>query len=1527
MDTTWSNLDVEKDNTYLLNDAINEHFNRILGVLADTSVFGRPDSPSVFIVYAHDNDDVGSATAWYVKCLIKWLLAIRCSLLSDKSPLRCKREGGIAAARNILSNQLCLLPRSGGASLPGNEVTGVEKVVLCGSKVLQQYYGHGLTAKYLDEIITFYEVNAKSRDANHIQDGIRDIVERNYDRDEFHHVMTELAFLDLRRRYRRAEDDGIVPFTLDGSGMKYLPFLEGCDLYLSLQSEALDHQHKLFFKLLRQLYASPQAHSVIDNFQECYENACLSFTKEHTITREIFSSTSYREINKAQVAVLRSLGAEIRDEDWRKEWQSKTSSEFSRRDKILHWLPNYHHILDIHKHNLQQREDHTGAWMLKDERYVKWKDSKPVGSTGVIQPARLWCYGKPGAGKTIMSSIIIEDLESSVVNPEIGLAYAFCKYGEGQTASELILNLVAQLAFPCRGLSKTLVTISEEHNKRNSLMTPSLAECIQMLVEQVDQHRKVFLVIDALDEILDENHAYYLLFGLLKTKANILITSRDIEIIGKEFAGADVMEIAAQPEDVKVYLDSRLQQSQAHRLRRVLTGDPTLQSKIIESLVSKTDGMFLRPRMHMDLLIDAVKEYPTKRTIEKAVKELPLKVDEMYNEYMRRIIESPSAQHAKDVLAWIIFAKEPVPMKVIQEAISILHSGDLGDLVESKTLLEYCIGLVMEESSLEKTVAFAHPDMGRYFRNLSDEKREEWFPDGTKRITAACLHCLDLESIAESPLWSYATMYWGYHVQDSYEYFSTLVTRYLKSGKVSLALRYSMLRPRLVPIETNDGVPTRYVGRYFINITKHVVPSQIYGCHAAAFFGLGQYFETDGAGEIENRDSNGWTPIWWAVLGRQDGMVESLLEKGADINIKSILNLPLGIWMLGTFEGPFNKWCVGDFTMTGDDRIFVGGPNYLAGELTYSQVLQDFSYSTIHFASLKSIQEVIKRLPDEALDIRAESGETMLMIAAGLWRYDVVRQLIARGVDKSLRRIDGQTAFAIALRDHQRHYTIKNVCLSGSAKFEVGYSIIISPGTVLNPWSFEEWKSTIGEMIVQLVPDDLDVHTEEGRQALRLATINRCSQLVETLLVRGADPNTIYEDGSTPLGLACMPPVVTTYDLYGIFMNDDSGVNVIRNVSIQKSVNSPGEWPASTPNSRTYEKFTLSPFDEIVRLLLSHGAEIDLKSSGKAPLALAAENMYITIFRTLLEEGANITEVDGSDINEIRNLLQPEVKGFKIDWKDHPSLFWDFNLHDYCLLLIDFAIPRTFSITVRHEGGAVVPVKALQPDKYPFGLVGDSIEDVSFGGDTRDYRWKANAGDLGTKRVGDFAPREERKVGPNGVPKNYRLTEEMTQLSEIILSAFKKAGLKSLTLRDEFWAFGNRRSKVTLPSQTQYPMEPWSWKPQWWKSLVCHALMGIVSNQFPMLMSLALNVRWSMPRQRYRNNIHSVGLRQRTDFWMRVGTCIEIPEKYHYWVLEYILVRGSRRYLKKLDDDFRTGPDSKVFKLRPQKVVCEETPP
>ncbi len=77
---------------------------------------------------------------------------------------------------------------------------------------------------------------------------------------------------------------------------------------------------------------------------------------------------------------------------------------------------------------LRRRQQGTGQWLLDSEEFKGWL------STG---DQTLFCPGIPGAGKTILTSIVVDYLGSTFHNdPKISIAYVYWQFPAAKRAED-----------------------------------------------------------------------------------------------------------------------------------------------------------------------------------------------------------------------------------------------------------------------------------------------------------------------------------------------------------------------------------------------------------------------------------------------------------------------------------------------------------------------------------------------------------------------------------------------------------------------------------------------------------------------------------------------------------------------------------------------------------------------------------------------------------------------------------------------------------------------------------------------------------------------------------------------------------------------------------------------------------------------------------------------------------------------------------------------------------------------------------
>ncbi|KAM3433588.1 hypothetical protein MY4824_005892 [Beauveria thailandica] len=222
-------------------------------------------------------------------------------------------------------------------------------------------------------------------------------------------------------------------------------------------------------------------------------------------------------------------------------------------DKILNWLtPTPIDYGSQYSDLLKVRQPETGQWFLDSTQYQTWL---------ATQKQTLFCPGIPGAGKTILASIVIGDLFHRFESVrDVGIAYIYCNFQsqEKQKIDHLLASLLRQLAQRRPSLPQEVKFLYDNHKIKQT--KPSVDEISIALQSVARLYSRVFIIIDALDECETECRSTFLshMFSLQAgTTANILATSRPIQTIEKDFGGrSEMVKISARDEDVERCLDN-----------------------------------------------------------------------------------------------------------------------------------------------------------------------------------------------------------------------------------------------------------------------------------------------------------------------------------------------------------------------------------------------------------------------------------------------------------------------------------------------------------------------------------------------------------------------------------------------------------------------------------------------------------------------------------------------------------------------------------------------------------------------------------------------------------------------------------------------------------------------------------------------------------------------------------------------------------------------------------------------------------
>lgn len=207
---------------------------------------------------------------------------------------------------------------------------------------------------------------------------------------------------------------------------------------------------------------------------------------------------------------------------------------------------------------ISRRQAGTGKWLLESAEFQRLLETSQQ---------TLFCPGIPGAGKTILTATVINDLVARFQNdPGIGIAYLYCNYQRKieQKAQDLLASLLKQLTQKQPSFPSEVKSLYDKHRQNHT--RPSLEEISKMLHSVASFFSRVIIIVDALDECeVSDGCRKTLLTEILnlqiKTRASLFATSRSIPDITERFQGSITCEIRAHNEDVRRYLDGRILQS------------------------------------------------------------------------------------------------------------------------------------------------------------------------------------------------------------------------------------------------------------------------------------------------------------------------------------------------------------------------------------------------------------------------------------------------------------------------------------------------------------------------------------------------------------------------------------------------------------------------------------------------------------------------------------------------------------------------------------------------------------------------------------------------------------------------------------------------------------------------------------------------------------------------------------------------------------------------------------------------------
>ncbi|KAH7190158.1 hypothetical protein DER44DRAFT_844823 [Fusarium oxysporum] len=418
--------------------------------------------------------------------------------------------------------------------------------------------------------------------------------------------------------------------------------------------------------------------------------------------------------------------------------------------KIERWLSPSDYSTNA---NLARKRRHpgTGTWLLNSPAFQEWK----LGSR-----QHLWLYGLAGAGKTVLSTTILDHLLQIDTYTTLTFFFDF-NDARKQKLEDLLRSLAVQLYHTGNETARRLDSLFTSHDDgRRQPDTGALSACINTMIQITG---KIFVIIDALDECTTREELLQWIRGLASSNAQILVTGRpEAEFQGEiprlfDERNCVLLDKKAVNADIRSYVNVTLEQKPDFVDKKLSQG---ILDEIRDKIGDGADGM------------QSLARCLSPKAIKAALGSLPRDLNETYYRMLHNI-PSDYKSGAIRLLQFLVYAKRPLSLS---EAIEVLATQidqeprgfDVdGRLCQKADVLRYCPSLVIiaKVTRYAETIEelhLAHFSVKEYLLKQAQFDLES----ASNVITRTCLtylgdiknNCSTIRS--DFPMARYAAKYW-----------------------------------------------------------------------------------------------------------------------------------------------------------------------------------------------------------------------------------------------------------------------------------------------------------------------------------------------------------------------------------------------------------------------------------------------------------------------------------------------------------------------------------------------------------------------------------------------------------------------------------------------------------------------------------------------------------------------------------------------------------------------------------------------
>ncbi|KAF7515145.1 hypothetical protein G7054_g14740 [Neopestalotiopsis clavispora] len=703
------------------------------------------------------------------------------------------------------------------------------------------------------------------------------------------------------------------------------------------------------------------------------------------------------------------------DEQFSGDWIAAYRKAGNQQEEILDWLSA--------THSTEVRRQTTGKWLLACPEFQTWLES-PGGI--------LFCPGLPGAGKTMITSIVVNHLHGLFAeDPNVGICYICCDedFRGKNTIPHLLFLLVKQLIQRHQKSFDSVAEMKSEFEiERRQPQEKDLLNILRTLIGDLDQ---TFIILDAVDELENPNDSRQgLLQQILNLQAglpiNLFATSRFRPNITRMFRATPTKVIRGE-QNITVYLDSYFP-----KLPELVRHGSKVQNQIRPEIEQAAGGNFVLATKLLELCAEIRSTEEVKHTL--LSKNTPFSaLHAAWHDRIHRVVEPRRYRElARRALMWTTCAQWSLTASELQHALAVELDKDVlrpTNIPSLEDILSAGAGFLCIESGTG-TVKLAHASVKEYLL------QSQWFPDAHEMIAKTCATYLLLDDFADGhlrsdealqrrfqsfPLYVYASCNWAYHTQ-------------LSSLTPSMERVVQRLAESSAHVQAWHQAIVWYLSKSTLANPTPLIPGNVNALHTAALLDLETFIcllldktqmkidVEDGQGrtplsyaaergslrtverlvahsaKIEAKDINGAAPLLWALRYQHDTVVKFLLWKGAKFEVSvTVEQLPALAYA--------SRW-----------GLVNSVQGLLEAGVRLNETDGEYQRTALMWAAINGHETVVQALLMAGLEIDMQDsfGRTALIWAAMNGHTPVVEVLLKKKADRRIKDFLGRTALSMA---------------------------------------------------------------------------------------------------------------------------------------------------------------------------------------------------------------------------------------------------------------------------------------------------------------------------------------------------------------------------------------------------------------------------------------------------------------------------------------------------------------------------------